>query len=123
MRRGPGRPGGRTRTAAGRSAEFGATHFFHDVDPALAAASEREDREPAETPFGQPCEFERWPDIPIKVVVSSDDRVFPPGFQRRVARERLGIEADEIAGGHLVALANPVELARLLHAYAAEAPA
>ncbi len=55
------------------------------------------------SPFGQPCAFERWPDIPIKVVVGSDDRFFPPAFQRRVAKERLGLEADEIPGGHLIA--------------------
>ena len=66
----------------------------------------------------QPCAFERWPDIPIKVIVGSDDRFFPADFQRRIARERLGVEADEIAGGHMVALSNPVGLARLLDAYA-----
>ena len=43
----------------------------------------------------------------------------PAEFQRRVARERLGIEADEIPGGHLVALSNPAGLARQLHAYTA----
>jgi hypothetical protein len=35
-----------------------------------------------------------------------DDRFFPIEFQRRVARERLGKEAEEICGGHLVALSN-----------------
>ena len=44
--------------------------------------------------------------------------MFPAAFQRRVARERLGIEADEIAGGHMIALARPRELAERLVAYA-----
>jgi hypothetical protein len=35
------------------------------------------------------------------------------------ARERLGIEADEMDGGHYVALSRPVELAEHLDAYAA----
>jgi pimeloyl-ACP methyl ester carboxylesterase len=108
----------RNDAAAGRSSEFTLeTHFFHDVDPAVAAAAASEARDASATPFGQPCDFERWPDIPIKVVVGSDDRLFPAAFQRRVARERLGIEADEIAGGHLVALSNPGGLAELLHSY------
>lgn len=37
----------------------------------------------------------------------ADDRFFPAEFQRRVARERLGIEADVLPGGHLIALSNP----------------
>ena len=55
--------------------------------------------------------------MPVKVVVGRDDRFFPAGFQRRVARERLGAEVDELAGGHLVALSNPAGLAELLHSY------
>ncbi len=45
---------------------------------------------------------------------------FPADFQRRVARERLGISADEMPGGHLVALSQPEELAVRLEAYATE---
>jgi len=42
---------------------------------------------------------------------------------RRVARERLGISADEMPGGHLVALSQPEELSARLVAYAIEARA
>ena len=45
------------------------------------------------------------------------DRMFPLEFQRRVARERLGLEVEEIDGGHMVALSNPAELADRLEAY------
>jgi pimeloyl-ACP methyl ester carboxylesterase len=108
-------------TAAGRSTDFDyEQHFVHDIDVATKAwMSEHPPRTPSDTPFGQPCEFEIWPDIPIKVLVGRDDRFFPADFQRRVAKERLGIEADEIDGGHLVALSNPVGLAQRLLAYAA----
>jgi hypothetical protein len=51
--------------------------------------------------------------------VARDDRFFPAEFQRRIARERLGIEADEMPGGHLVALSQPDELSQRLSAYAA----
>jgi hypothetical protein len=46
--------------------------------------------------------------------------MFPAAFQRRVAKERLGVTADEIPGGHMVALANPAGLAEQLDRYAAE---
>ena len=42
--------------------------------------------------------------------VGADDRFFPADFQRRVARERIGVEADVLPGGHLIALAQPREV-------------
>mgnify|MGYP001212052304 FL=1 len=35
-------------------------------------------------------------------------------LQRRIVRERLGIEVEEIPGGHLVALSEPVALVERL---------
>ncbi len=37
-----------------------------------------------------------------------------PGFQQALARDRLGIEADVLPGGHLIALAQPARLASYL---------
>jgi pimeloyl-ACP methyl ester carboxylesterase len=59
-------------------------------------------------------------DVPTRVLICRDDRLFPTGFLRRVARERLGIAPDEIDGGHTPALGRPHELADRLEAYAAE---
>ncbi|MGB5951202.1 MAG: hypothetical protein WBG57_01675 [Ornithinimicrobium sp.] len=39
--------------------------------------------------------------------------------RRRHAHERLGIQADEIDGGHYVALSRPAELAERLSGYVA----
>ncbi|HEY5785675.1 MAG TPA: alpha/beta fold hydrolase [Microlunatus sp.] len=95
--------------AGGYSSEFDLIHtFLHDVpievlDPADAARG----RDEAEIAFTEPCVFESWPDIPITVLVGRDDRLFPADFQVRVARERLGVAAHVLTGGHLVALANP----------------
>ena len=55
--------------------------------------------------------------MPTRFLQSRDDRFFPVEFQRRVVEERLGITPDEIAGGHLVALSRPKELADRLEAY------
>jgi pimeloyl-ACP methyl ester carboxylesterase len=51
------------------------------------------------------------------VLAGRDDRFFPLRFQREVAAERLGLEVDELPGGHLLALSRPVELADRLAAY------
>jgi hypothetical protein len=48
--------------------------------------------------------------------------VFPAAWARRHARERLGIEPDEIDGGHYVTLSRPLELAQRLAAYVARIP-
>lgn len=91
-----------------------ATYFLHDVPEDVAREGEAHERPEAMTIFAQPCRFDAWPKIPIRVLTGSDDRFFPADFQRRVARERLGVEPDEIAGGHLVALSNPVSVADYL---------
>jgi pimeloyl-ACP methyl ester carboxylesterase len=82
------------------------TYFLHDVPQHMLRAGPERPREQAETVFGEPCRFEHWPDIPIHILAGRDDRFFPIEFQRRVARERLGKEIEEIPGGHLVALSN-----------------
>jgi pimeloyl-ACP methyl ester carboxylesterase len=101
----------------GCAAEFDVeTYFLHDV-PQHVLRGAPKPREEAEAVFGEPCRFARWPDIPIRVLAGGDDRFFPIEFQRRVARERLGKEVEEISGGHLVALSNPKGLAKCLLAY------
>jgi pimeloyl-ACP methyl ester carboxylesterase len=92
------------------------TYFLHDVPQGVLRASPAP-RHEAETVFGEPCRFERWPELPIRILAGRDDRFFPIEFQKRVARERLGKEVEDIAGGHLVALSNAEGLADRLLAY------
>jgi pimeloyl-ACP methyl ester carboxylesterase len=108
--------------AAGRDPEFDLDrHFLHDLpNDARAELLSAEAREPSAAAMAQPCDFARWPAVPTKVLIGRDDRFFPAEFQRRVAKERLGLDADEIPGGHLVALSNPSGLADMLVAYAAQ---
>lgn len=106
--------------AAGRSNEFDLDEvFLHDIPDDVRAGMVEGDREPAETPFRQPCTFEAWPEVPVHVLVGADDRLFPAEFQVRLARDRMGVEADVIAGGHLAAKSRPVELGERLVAYLA----
>lgn len=93
--------------------------FFHDVPQSVAdSAWARGEPHQSDAVFRSPCAFEAWPAVPTRVLVSRDDRFLPAEFQRRVAAERLGISADEMPGGHLVALSQPTELSVRLIAYA-----
>jgi len=92
--------------------------FFHDVpQPVIDEAWAQGEPRQSEAVFNSKCNFARWPAIPTLVLVGRDDRFFPVEFQKRVARERLGITADDMPGGHLVALSQPAELSARLLAY------
>ena len=94
------------------------TYFLHDVPPEVSAAGEPYQRPEADIAFEQPCGFDHWPDVPTTVLAGRDDRFFPVDFQRRVARERVGLDIVEIPGGHLAALSEPQALADALRSAA-----
>ena len=101
--------------AQGYSTEFDVgTYFLHDVPPDVAAEGETHQRPEADAVFESVCNFDEWPIIPIRILAGEADRFFPIDFQRRVARERLGLEPDVVPGGHLLALANPEAVANYL---------
>jgi pimeloyl-ACP methyl ester carboxylesterase len=109
----------KAREAAARQRGYGVefdvqTYFFHDVPKEIVKEAESHDHDQAEGAMDEPCRFKAWPRVPIRVIAGRDDRLFPLEFQRRVARERLGVEVEEVGGGHLVALSNPKGLAELL---------
>jgi len=89
--------------------------FFHDVPQSVRdeAFSQLEPRQ-SDTPFDRPWPLAAWPDVPTRVIAGSEDRLFPLEFQRRVVRERLGLEVEVMPGGHLLALSRPQELVDLL---------
>jgi pimeloyl-ACP methyl ester carboxylesterase len=94
--------------------------FYQDVPPELVSEALKRGRTQSETRMGDPLPLEAWPDVPTRVLICRNDRLFPPHFLRRVARQRLGITPDEIDGGHTPALSRPKELADYLVACAAE---
>lgn len=94
------------------------TYFMHDVPADVVAAGADHQRRQSQTVFASVCDFQAWPPVPLHVVAGRDDRFFPVDFQQRVARERLGLEADVLPGGHLIALSHPDELARYLITHA-----
>lgn len=93
--------------------------FYHDVQPELAAEAQRRERDEQADALREPWPLDAWPQTPTRYLLCRDDRMFTAAWARRHARERLGVEADEMDGGHYVSLSRPHELAHRLDAYAA----
>ncbi len=54
------------------------------------------------------------PEIPSTYIVAGEDRTIRPEWQRRMARDRVGVEPIEIAAGHCPNVSAPDRLARIL---------
>lgn len=105
----------RAAVAGGYSTEFEiGVYFLHDVPPEVAAEGDPYQRPEANAVFASSCDFAGWPAVPIRVLSGGEDRFFPLEFQRRVARDRLGLEPDVLHGGHLLGLSNPAGVADYL---------
>jgi pimeloyl-ACP methyl ester carboxylesterase len=93
--------------------------FYHDVPPELAVEAKRRERHESAKALREPWPLDAWPETPTRYLLCRDDRMFTAAWARPHARQRLGIDADEMDGGHYVALSRPRELAERLDAYAA----
>jgi pimeloyl-ACP methyl ester carboxylesterase len=94
--------------------------FLQDAPPDLAAAALEKSRDQAATPMLEPWPLDAWPEVATRYLLCREDRVHPADWARRMVRERLGIEADEIDGGHMPYVSRPKELAERLEAYRIE---
>lgn len=88
--------------------------FLHDVPADVVAQSRQHATEQSSAPMRDRWPLSAWPDVPTRALITRDDRFFPAGWQRNVVRDRLGIQPDEMPGGHCVALSRPDELAERL---------
>ena len=75
--------------------------FLHDVSADIAAAAEQFNGAPGPGMFREPWPLSAWPHVPTRVLAPREDRLFPLTFQRRIARERLDLQVEEMPGGHL----------------------
>jgi len=106
---------------APRDADDDEVIYYHDLPAEIRAeAMTRRWQEQSMTPLDEPWPLQESPDVAIRILAGRQDRMFPLEFQRRIARQRLGLEVDEIDGGHMVAMSNPTELAGRLEAYRIE---
>lgn len=69
-------------------------------------------------PQAQRSQAERSPAPPAGLrtesIIGTDDRIVSPAWSRRVARERLGVEAIELPTGHFPMISHPERLAEAL---------
>jgi pimeloyl-ACP methyl ester carboxylesterase len=102
----------------GDEADDDAVLYYHDLPAELAAeARARTWQGQSSTPMNEPWPLDAWPDVATRVLAGRLDRVFPLEFQRRIARDRLGLEVDEIDGGHMVSMSRAAEVADRLESY------
>jgi pimeloyl-ACP methyl ester carboxylesterase len=92
--------------------------YWHDVPAGVAERASARERGQEGKPMEEPWPLDAWPDVPTHFLLLRGDRCFPPDFMRPLVRERLGIEPEELDGGHMVMLSRPRELAERLAAYA-----
>jgi hypothetical protein len=90
-------------------------HFLHDLPRSvLQEALERGEPEQADRVMTDPFPLPTLPAIAMRGIAATNDRFFPVAFMDRLIRDRLGVEPEHVAAGHLPALANPVGLVELL---------
>lgn len=115
----PGETGGEWWANTGHAQAVAAQHlsdegpetlFTHDV-PADVLAAAGPPRRQSGTPMEEVWPLAAWPDVATRFLLCTDDCFFPPDWMRGVVRERLGIEPDEIPGGHCAFLSRPEPLA------------
>ncbi|MET4637424.1 alpha/beta hydrolase [Mycetocola sp. 2940] len=94
--------------------------FFTGVPDDLAREARSREREQRGEWMSRPWPAPRHPLVPTRVLLCRDDAFFPAPFQRRQARERLGLEPVEISGGHYAALGAPQAVATALLDFAGE---
>ncbi len=88
--------------------------FFHDAPAAVARWATQRLRPQAYRVFRETTPLKSWPDVDSRSIVCRDDRAINPEWVRTASRERLGVEAIEIAGGHSPFLTRAADLARTL---------
>jgi pimeloyl-ACP methyl ester carboxylesterase len=97
--------------------------LYHDADRTPAEAAYARLRPQAGRPGREPSPLETWAAVPSVVIAAEDDRAISPVWAARAARERLGLDAIVLPGGHSPFMVRPAALADALLESTAEAPA
>lgn len=85
--------------------------FYHDCPPEEAARAVELLRPQGRVPLREQTPLGAWPGVPAEYILCREDRMVLPDWSRRIARQRLGVTARELDGGHSPFLARPAALA------------
>jgi pimeloyl-ACP methyl ester carboxylesterase len=88
--------------------------FFHDAPAAVARWATQRLRPQSYRVMSEITPLAAWPDVGSRTIVCRDDRAINPDWVRASSRERLGVDAIELGGGHSPFLTRPNELAQVL---------
>jgi len=95
--------------------EVAINFLFHDCQPeAINLGLTTRMRMYAERAMTEIFPLKALPEVPSSYIVCCDDRTISAVWSRRTARERLGVEAIELTGGHCPYLSRPLQLADVL---------
>ena len=88
--------------------------MYADCDAESARWAYRNLRAQATRPFTEPLPVDAWPDVPMTFIVCAEDRMGRAGPLGNLSRQRFGLEAVVLPGGHSPFLSRPAELTRAL---------
>ncbi|MDO9378253.1 MAG: alpha/beta hydrolase [Nocardioidaceae bacterium] len=117
----PGETPGDWWAATGHTADLSGNPldtFYNGVPDDVAEAAMLAARDQLEHTSLEPWPLAAWPTTATRVLLFQDDRVFPLTWMRDVVRDRLGLEADTMPGGHTAFLADPAAVADRLDSHA-----
>ena len=89
--------------------------LFHDCSPEVAQWALTTLRLMyARRAMEEVCPLQSWPDVRSSFIVCANDKTVRPVWCRWAARERLGVAAIELPGGHCPHVSRPAHLADVL---------
>jgi hypothetical protein len=88
--------------------------FWHDAPPEIARWAASRLRPQCYRFMTEPSPLTAWPAVPTAYVACRDDHATNPAWQVEAARDRLGVEALVLPGGHSPMLSRPAALAHAL---------
>ena len=92
--------------------------FFSDVPPDITRWAVGLLRPQSYRVIRETTPLIAWPEVATSSIVCREDRAINPDWVRTAARDRLGVEAIELDGGHSPFLTRPGELAEVLDSLA-----
>ncbi len=90
--------------------------FYHDATASAARWATQRLRPQAYRVLNEVTPLVAWPEVPYTSIVCRDDRAINPDWVRAAARDRLGVTAIELPGGHSPFVTRARELANVLDA-------